>query len=206
MTIIPDGYADCSIQLKHTSLARPAFVTHGVKINAVAPNLVANLVKGAWDQATGVRLWLAQGVTLGPVTVRIGQASGDPLIYQSTDPLLVGLASSSQVPQNTAVLFEKRTARGGRRGRGRMFWPWMLNEASVDDVGNLAGVAVTAYNTAINVNFAQLATVGLPMYILHSEAEPTMSNPSPGPPGPPDLVTSMAVDPVVGSQRRRLGR
>jgi hypothetical protein len=101
-------------------------------------------------------------------------------------------------------LIHKRTSRGGRRGRGRMYIPWASPTSDIGETGVVTSTRVTAAQSAINAwRTAVIAAAG-PIVLLHRPSTPGTTHPST--PGPPDEVSSLVVDPLVATQRRRLGR
>jgi hypothetical protein len=127
----------------------------------------------------------------------MGQDGGEALTGIDASTALGG-AGGASVPANVAALIHKRTARGGRRGRGRMYLPWWIQESDVDERGAISSTTIGFMNTALATWLADLAADGCPMVVLH--------DPGRTPAGAPDVVTSLTVDPIVGTQRRRLGR
>jgi hypothetical protein len=124
-----------------------------------------------------------------PGTIRWDDGSSD----------LAGNSGLASCPQNTAWLVKKVTALGGRRNRGRMFFP-CLHEADVDNKGELTSGAVTARQTeveglkiggSIHTAFGFLGQI----QILHETGSQT-----------PTEVTDLIVQKVAATQRRRLRR
>jgi hypothetical protein len=107
-------------------------------------------------------------------------------------------------PPNVALLVHKRTARGGRRGRGRMYIPWTLSTTSTGEGGVIAPASLTPMQTACNVWLSSISSGAGPVVLLHRPSTPGTARPST--PGSPNVVTSMVVDPLCATQRRRLGR
>jgi len=85
-----------------------------------------------------------------------------------------------------------------------MFLPWAMDEGSVDEAGIITPAAVTPIQTAMNLFRTNLSSGGNPMVLLHEPSAPGTAHPST--PGAPNVVTSMIVDPLISTQRRRLGR
>lgn len=108
-----------------------------------------------------------------------------------------GVVTSPQV----SYLVRKLSQRGGRRGRGRMYFPGVA-EATVGEDGLVTSVRRDALQVAFNTFLADLAAITLPMYLLHDPSGPDVANPTG--PGAPDEVTSLVVDNLVATQRRRL--
>jgi hypothetical protein len=96
------------------------------------------------------------------------------------------------------MLVHKGTARGGRRGRGRLFIPWCLNNSDIGEDGLIGTTSMSSRQSAMNVFLAKLATESVPMVLLHDQGLTA--------PGSPDAVTYLNVDKLISTQRRRLGR
>lgn len=119
------------------------------------------------------------------------------LTYSSVrNALGTGASASSTMTQNVAALFLKRTALPGRKGRGRMFWPYM-SDSDVDAVGNLASTAVTRYTTMIT---AWRTAITSSSHFNDPALFHTTSTPDATP------ITAITVSPVAATQRRRLRR
>jgi hypothetical protein len=196
MAVTP-GFADVSLQVSSTIMSRPSFVTFGVDPSSSTPDSIAQSVYTAATSAGSLISKVDSGCTIGPTTIRLGQDGGEALVgYWSLRAN--GAISLTSPPPNVAVLIHKRTARGGRRGRGRLFMPWFVDETTIDEAGIIAPATVTSLATCVEVFRTALATNGVPMVVLHEPGKTTA--------GAPDVVTSLTVDPLVATQRRRLGR
>jgi hypothetical protein len=141
-------------------------------------------------------------LTLKRTTVSlVNVALQPPVTGERVDPSTGGRASTNLLTQNTTWLITKRSASGGKRNRGRWFFPG-VPDVSVNDVGVLNVNEVTDWNTAL---FAYLQTVlaaatieGL--YILHSQGT------GGGGPLAPTAITSLTCDSRVATQRKRMRR
>lgn len=197
---IPEGYAEVIIPLALTGFARKACITFGVAItlnDIAAPEALADDISLLFDTTLGTEM--DNQVTSGPVTLRIGQESGEALTVVGSQQY-GGALSQSSMPSNVAALIKKSTARGGRRGRGRFYLPWCLADADVDDAGAIGAkaAALTADATSFLSGLNAVGIDGAPMVLLHREGET--------PEGGPNDVTALTCDLVVATQRRRLGR
>jgi hypothetical protein len=176
-------------------------VTFGFEDNNLnPPDVVANAVFNAIDQigqflpASFSNQW-----SWGPVSVTVMRSLGPQegtggTVVQGTN---AGIATP---PQNCALLVQKRTERGGRAGRGRMFWPlFQISETSVSPAGVVGSVEVTGWQDAMDDLLVNLNAVSQPMHLLHSA-------PPVGPPLPPDPVTALIVQTTIATQRNRLRR
>jgi hypothetical protein len=207
MTVLPFGYVLASIELRHDLQNRSAYITHGCESlseDSLDPNSVAQEVLEAFlgppgTPATGATLvrWMDTSVTIRSCTVRIGQGSGEALTGFVTSTRR-GVSGHNSAPPNCAALLHKRTQRGGRRGRGRAFFPWVLDEATVNEAGQIESGWLANLQEGANNWLAALAASERDMVILHSEGVTST--------GLPNTVTSIQVDPLIGTQRRRLGR
>jgi hypothetical protein len=198
--IIPPGYAQATIPFRHASLAREAVITFGLDISDAAGDYesVAEMVMQEYADSFGTIL--DSDVTAGGVRLRIGQDGGDPLTYEGSDTFAAG-AGGASLPSNCAVLFKKTSSTGGRKGRGRFYLPWSCADSGVNDVGQIEPTDVPEFQTLANTFLNGLATgpPSSPMVILHDSG-------SVGVEPPPSVVTALTVDPMIATQRRRLGR
>lgn len=191
------GYAECSIEMTLTGMNRPAYTTFGVDPTETDPNLIGAAIGGSLAAAGSFASRLDNAVVITGVRVSLGTDGGGDIV--GWHPMaLSGTGIFSPPPPNVAILVHKRTGRGGRRGRGRMYLPWYVSEADIDEMGKLTGATLTATQNAMNTWRSALASAQMPMVLLHNAGVTS--------PGPPDVVTTLQVDPMVGTQRRRLGR
>jgi hypothetical protein len=193
----PPGFADISMQLTLASFPRPAYVTFGADPTTTDPSSIATSVAAAFASPGSLFTRMDSSVILTGVRVALGTDGGEDLIGFTASNVACTAAGSGP-PPNVAILVHKRTARGGRRGRGRMFLPWFGSEGDHDETGSINSTALGQYQTAVDAFKSNLLSLVGPMVVLHGPGETT--------PGPPDLVTALEVDRLVSTQRRRLGR
>lgn len=193
----PPGYADIAIAFSQNTVIRPAYITFGADPTDTTVETVGANVINAINAAGSLKTVIDSSVTISEIVVSLG-TDGTADITGSVPTAIIGGASGSYVPPNCAVLVRKNTARGGRRGRGRFFIPWAVTTINCGETGIIASAYVTTLQNAMNAFLTALTTFTVPMYLLHSPGQTAE--------GPPNLVTSLTVDPLVGTQRRRLGR
>jgi len=130
--------------------------------------------------------------------VRIQQGTADP-----SEPITFDLApwdgGTAAVPGTTpqvSYLVKKLTARGGRKGRGRMYIPGPPEDA-VDAYGQLSESQYDALVTAVaDFSAAMLTATNFgKLVLLHTD-----------PLDEPDDLTNMFPEVKVATQRRRLDR
>jgi hypothetical protein len=191
------GYADITVRLRHAMLSRSCALTFGVQPSETDPMDVAASVLAAITGASSLEGLMDNDVTIVGVRASLGTDGSEDIVGEISTTLLCDGVFAAP-PANCAVLIHKRSARGGRRGRGRLFVPWALSEGDVDEVGKITPARVTAMQTIANNLLSNLSTQLVPMVILHNAGITT--------PGAPNTVTSLVVDPLISTQRRRLGR
>lgn len=197
------GYAACSYELRHSLVSRTAFITFGIDAVGTDPATVATQVLGAFTAAGSLFAAIDNNVTLIATRVSLGTDGGEDL--QAVNATTWACTNNLPgYPPNVAVLVHKRSARGGRRGRGRIYLPWALSTSDVSEAGIIGGTRITAITNAVNAWTTHLSSNAGPMVILHRPSKPGIPHPSAE--GPPNVVTATNVDTLVGTQRRRLGR
>lgn len=186
--VIPALHAQISHRFRGDAVPRGAVVTYGVGFGGVPlPN---DLAADCHDLFAARFLpLLGPSIALDETIARLGPSPNGPSGSWSVDVL--GGNSGGQVTPNVALLFKKRTNVGGRKHRGRFYLPGII-EAAVDAGGHLAGDAPTDFQAAATQFLSGLATAGLPMVVLHSDA----TDPTP--------VIALVVDNTAATQRRRL--
>jgi hypothetical protein len=200
---IPNLFAQCTVQLQHVSGSHVGAVVFGIADTDGLTDAVATADKvtqnylDTWGVVTDI------GVKIGPTIIQVGVGSGPPVSFVGSldgEGTIVG----NVLPSNCALLVAKQTLTGGRRGRGRMFVPWVLPEDNVDDVGIINSGTLSALQTAADDFLEALADPGpssdaTPMFLLHNTEGET---PAP----PPSEVVGLNASNLIATQRRRLGR
>lgn len=195
--VIPVGYAQCSMVFYRDGDLEEMDCTFGVATSDLE-NTASDvaLAVGHVFSSTG----LPNGVHLVRVKCLVAQ-EGDVPQSQEATAIANGSGTAKLLPQNCAMLWKKITGHGGRRGRGRMYLPF-VREDDCDDVGNLSSTTITAQQTTADLFLAELADTAhgaaTPMVLLHHQGESLVPLPYP--------VTGLVVDPRIGSQRQRLRR
>jgi hypothetical protein len=193
----PVGFADCSYKLTRSDMSRSSYVTFGVQTTMTDPMSIAAVLVTAFTSTGGFAAFLDSGASLTETRVALGTGTGEDVV--GIDPTIsAGQKGGVTSPPNVAMLVHKRTARGGRRGRGRMFVPWSWTTAEVQENGVVLATPLTTANVAVNAWLTKINTGLGAMVILHGPGKSTL--------GAPNTVTSLSVDNIIGTQRRRLGR
>jgi len=139
---------------------------------------------------------LSSGETLVSINFQYNDGPGVLEYVSNQNAVGTGAAISALQPQNVSFLIQKRTALPGKHGRGRMYWP-SVAETDVDAVGAVSPGAKTRLQTMLTawLNAISTATTFDSYAVLHETSTPVSTK-----------ITSLSVDPVVATQRRRLRR
>jgi hypothetical protein len=194
--IIPDGFGQVNFRYIGTGMPTGAEVTLGFNIDAGAPVLPvdqAAFFKGVWN--TRIKPLTTTVCTLKEVYVKNGPNATGPDGTSTAN--IVGTLGDSPATPNMALLVRKNTAGGGRRGRGRLYWPG-LPESYLDQAGNILAAAITSWQTAMTGLFDDAAASFLPLVLLHAPGATTTPEPTP--------LTSLSVQSVAATQRLRMRR
>lgn len=195
------GYGAVSIRLTHSGMVRPAYCTFGIHPTGTDPATMASSCMTAW--LLSVNTVMDSEVTADQCTVRYGIDGAEDVIGTSSNTV-TGVVTQASPSAQVAALVRKNTARGGRRGKGRMYIPWMISETNVDEMGTIASGSMSTYQAALTGLITQLDTGNVPMVVLHRPSKPGITHPTT--PGAPNLVTSLILQSLIATQRRRLGR
>lgn len=192
---VPTGFAQIAWHFSGAITGREMVSTLGVQHPTSWVPTGADLEDICDAMAAASRpLPLMQSTTkLVKVRVYVGHASGTPSMYERADGR-AGTGAGSVFPPALCWRITKTTALPGRRGRGRMFLPGLL-ESNADDAGVMLGTAISNMNSALSNMQADLVALSLTPYLLHSDVGTT-----------PSLITLLSCAGTVGLQKRRLGR
>jgi hypothetical protein len=189
--LIPPGFTNVIIKSRIAGSPREAQVAwafSGAAGDDDEAALVADFVESALTPT------VTESTSFVEVILEVGQDGTDPLRFFHTFDH-AGEIVGGTLPPNTGYLIQKRTALGGREGRGRLT-QMGVPEAEVDDVGALdAGYQSICASAWTDFVSQLVAEGGLPFSaprLLHNSATA------------PTLITGIACDALVATQRRRL--
>lgn len=188
--IIPAGYGQLNFFFVGAPLPFGAQVTMGFKNEAAhSAETCASDARQSWDIAD-FDASMATGITFTGVLCKLGPNDVGPSAFSAASTAATGGTAGAAAP---AILVRKNTALGGRHGKGRMYIPG-LPESQIDPGGLVAATTVTAYQTRVNALLTALNSASMTPALLHGDATA------------PSLITSMSVQSVVATQRRRQRR
>jgi hypothetical protein len=191
--ILPPGFIDVSYRWSLTGDPEEMVHTQAYALTGDPLQFLNNRL-AAFKVGFPVTGWLSVYRLVG-VTGYVGQDGGPPAVYEALDGTQ-GPNGSPAPPQNCALLVRKRTALGGRRGRGRMYLPpFPLAEGGIDHAGKVDPALVSAWTASSQQAFNE----GVSPVLLHATSP---KSPTP----PPTPITSFLVDSMIATQRRRLRR
>lgn len=206
--IIPEGYGQINLLFTGPGLPNGAQVTWGIDNRTLdlTPLQIGQVILDAYNTANFDAL-MTTAANLTGILVKLGpEDTGPSIVFSCSVPGINSDPASAAV----AHLAHKHTAFGGRRGRGRAFWP-AVRESQVDGGGAILSATVTLWNTALFTFHAELATEGIPMVVLHGppthweivDGQPKRVNDSSAGVPAPYEMSGWTLDPMVATQRRR---
>jgi hypothetical protein len=190
--IIPVGFAEVSFVWVGTGLPTGAMCSFGIENDTDAPAAtIADVARTHYD--THIQPVCPVDITLLEVQAKKGpNATGADATLNAG---LVGGGDITPVIPNMAALVKKNTNLGGRRGRGRMYLPF-VTEGMHTSGGVLDPAAVTNLTDQMEDFRNAMETSALPLVLLHADQINFA----------PTTITSLAAQGVAATQRRRLRR
>jgi hypothetical protein len=197
--INPTGFAAVIHSMTLLGDPEPMAITYGVGFDGPLPVAQAqnacNALRSAFtDNMSNI---IATGYAHKQTEMIVGGFT-PPLVYLDPTPV-VFTGTINPLPQNSALLVQKRSALIGRRHRGRLYIPG-VNEVEVAPNGVVSPALLAAYNSALQSWLTAIRNITevLDMFILHTQAPL-----APAPPEP-TRVSTLVADDVIATQRRRL--
>ena len=190
--IIPASYAQANLLFGGAAYPSGAECTIGLDIaDAATPAILATRVNAVYT-SSGFAADASSSSTYLGCLVKFGPNDTGPFATVAASiPGTVG--AQTPAPQN-AILVQKLTAVGGRRGRGRLFWPG-VTEAQLNPDGTLTAAAVTNLQNSFNSFLSGMTALGNFPRLLHTVEGVA-----------PNSITSFSVQSLTATQRRRLRR
>jgi len=180
--IIPPGHSLIAHQHAVSGSSRPMICTYG--LDSVPTGSDLSDLHQAWGNS--LVSVLSSTVSLETTTVYI-----DGGAREAYTEVIAGTDSATMAPPNVAYLLNKHTNRVGRQGRGRLYLSGVA-EANVGNAGVLTSAIIDDFDAQIAEFLGFLPDIATSMVLLHSDSSD------------PDPVTSITVNPLVATQRRRL--
>lgn len=204
---IPVGFGQVIMPYFNNDSTEENIVTFGVDLDLWGVNWVGAIdsitaaFRAAWQASTD------DGIQLLPGRMQVGNA-GPPIVVVSTLNSVTGVRSGAAVSPQVATIVTKRTAFGGRAFRGRCYFPGLLQATEADQGGRVQVARRTALAAIADSWFTYMvtgvgfpgATLAHPLVLLHSPPAAGGTTPA------PTSISSLEVQPVVGTQRGRLPR
>lgn len=200
--VIPQDFAQVIYSLRFDTDPQLQAVTFGVGIDTGTPPTDATALAVTMSALFNTHLMppMWSGITHVNTEVKWQNAAtpAPPVIGATPSATAGGNSASTVLPQNSAFLVHKRTPYAGHRGRGRIYIPG-VPEAAVDNVGNVGSATLSAWNTPL-ASFVAAVTAESTLtglVVLHSTS---IHSTTPA----PYYITSLSMDPLLATQRRRL--
>jgi hypothetical protein len=192
--VIPAGFAQIAYATLTTGDSEEMLWTCGLDVSGggTAAALLDDL-KSAWD--SNILPITSSVVSLSRILLKYGPVSTGPAYELPGGEL--GTDGGSLPPPNCAVLVQKHTGQGGRKGRGRVYLPGISSiSGGLDSAGNFTQAKADDVTTAMegwrtDITAGDTGPGGTPV-LLHSDATT-----------PYDIESFVCV-PKLATQRRRL--
>lgn len=188
--VVPTGYANCIVRFACSENTKPqstaiGFRTTGDNVNTVNAN---------WRDAWGGHM---AGGALGSTYTITAYVSENVDAIDEIIVAVVGTDTAAHVSSNVSVIAKKTSAFRGRSKRGRMYLPGgYLPENQVDSGGNIDDGQVSDIQDNLDAVLTDMVAAGYEPVLFHDEASPDSANPT--------TLSAIRVEPMVGTQRRRL--
>ncbi len=194
--IVPEGYSNVSFVHQIDGSIKQAVASVGCfKVLSGDPD-PTEIANDFWGYATNVAgpciaaamsdAWTFVGVSV------TSTVDGLPLTGQKFTSV-AGSSSGDSVMLNTSVLITKNTAAGGRKNRGRMYWPPSICfEGSADSAGNITGGNEVDFTNMFEHIRTAAQDDDYVLTLFHSDA----TTPTP--------IISLSCESRLATQRRRM--
>jgi hypothetical protein len=199
----------CRISHSFTGVGAPtgAAVVYCVRVGSSQPVLETAEVCHESFGTLVVNL-LSSDVTLSETLAKEGPDNTGASALVTSPPYPGTSGSNSGAPQS-ALLVQKNTVLGGRRGRGRMYLPG-LDESVVLEGGVVESSYLTAMQAALDAFYDDLGSSALTLALEHGPettwvlvgGQPRRVPVAGAVPDPTD-ITSLVLTSRIGTQRRR---
>lgn len=200
----------CSTFIRHDSLAREAVVTYALDLHGEGGG-----AQGFADRLQGnfTDNWAAQldtNAVITRTTTLLGNGTSVFTTGESSSAGVRGLTSHDSIPSNSAVLVKKLTGLGGRRNRGRMYMPWMVGHNEVDELGNIDSGELGDIQTIADAWQADVEDGGFQALVIaqrfYDRAWNVAGRRLVSVEGSTNPVSTLVVEPMIATQRRRMPR
>lgn len=170
----------------------------GVSLDTASLSALAASFDSHWN--TGVLDLLSEDLSVSEYVVADQSDISGPVFTRVPPTLEVGGVASPALSNNVAFCVSLRTANRGRSFRGRLYLPG-ISSASMDDPNHLVPAIATNIANAVFTALDQVTvdTGAIPVVVSRFTAGAPRTTGIATP-----IVTVIAVDNVVDSQRRRL--
>ena len=192
MAVIPSGYAQVNFKFNGAGAPTGMECTFGVRNDTPDdPATVAATIRDITETRLLDRIPTA--LSIASILVKFGPNATGP--FADLGVAVTGTGSSGDVNPNMAMLIRKITNEGGRKGRGRMFWPVAEDQVAQAGVLKTSPDQVAAMDTALSDWHDDLVAADLQPVLLHNDSG-----------DPPTVITAWSTQSTTATQRRRLRR
>lgn len=193
--------------IKHSLVSHTAHVTVALANEAAqTAQACADHWQAAFDGAFSAVL--DTEATFEKATILLGDGTDTPSAAVASGPAQAGGSNIQGTSPQVSALLKKITAFAGRKNRGRMYLPFCLDDAGVNQAGLITGDAPGLIQDGCDALLTSLSGFDVPMVICNramaidgATGKPYVVEYQLGAP-----VTQLVIENYVATQRRRLVR
>lgn len=191
-------------RLTHSLAPRQAELTFAFKCGALS----AQAAIDAFQVGFNVRFTpqFDSNVTIEKPLINLGDGSNVPHQAVASLAAVVGGNAVVSPPPQVCYIAAKHTALGGRRNRGRTYFPWLSSVNEIAESGLLSAAFIAGFQPRLTNALLDWTATGITMVIANKtlavdpiSGKSFVTHIATG----PDVTTWLA-EPLVGTQRRRL--
>ena len=210
---MPPDYANglvlASTKIVHSLVSRPAYITYALHDldNSKTAQQWADYLQ--LNFATDMKPVIDSQAVISSTHVLKGDGGPTPFTATSTAAPTAGTSVTTSPPPQVAVLVKEATGVSGRRNRGRMYFPWAINESAIDEAGVITPADLASFQARLDLWFPHLnSATHWQMVVANRFYDAPWTDPNRkliqvtyG-----STVTALTAANVVATQRRRLVR
>nr|CRY96651.1 hypothetical protein [uncultured prokaryote] len=202
---VAEGAVQATYVMTHPQVANNFVVTMGHSIFDRTGGLQGTVDRLHRDFAEAILPQLDGDVTFQYVDMYVGAGTSPSGSIRSTEPPEGGGTTANTLPANCALLVSKRTALLSRKGKGRIFLPFVTAEDKVNEGGIIDASVMDDYQATMDLWTTASLREGadgdgpVPMVINPSADNPNVA-------AAPIAITRLVVSNKIATQRRRLRR
>src|ERR1041384_8159839 len=132
--------------LTHSAMSHTCLVTYAVDNDtALTAQQCADGVQTAFNNA--FKNDIDANATIQKPTILLGDGTDTPAMAIGSGATQVGLSALNLPPPNVSILIKRTTALSGKKNRGRMYLPFILDRTGTTEGGQILAFNLGIYQT-----------------------------------------------------------